>query len=86
MQLEHTLYHETKEGNKYLVEFSAFDQNAIPVSVNLSIINLSLVQVRAVKQNSPSFLKYLAQFVCDFVNRFDVILHYYCDTTDISMR
>ena len=86
MQLEHTLSHETKEGNKYLVEFSAFDKTAIPVSVNLPIINLSLVQVEAVKQNSPSFLKYLAQYVCDYVNTFDVILYYYCDTTDITMR
>lgn len=86
MQLEHTLSHETKEGNKYLVEFSAFDKTAIPVSVNLPIINLSLVQVEAVKQNSPSFLKYLAQYVCDYVNTYDVILYYYCDTTDITMR
>jgi hypothetical protein len=86
MQLEHTLSHETKEGNKYLVEFSAFDKTAIPVNVNLPIINLSLVQVEAVKQNSPSFLKYLAQYVCDFINTFDVILYYYCDTTDITMR
>ena len=86
MQLEHTLSHETKEGNKYLVEFSAFNQNAIPVNVNLPIINLSLVQVEAVKQNSPSFLKYLAQYVCDYINTFDVILYYYCDTTDITMR
>lgn len=86
MQIEHTLSHETKEGNKYLVEFSAFDKTAIPVSVNLQIINLSLVQVEAVKQNSPSFLKYLAQYVCDYINTFDVILYYYCDTTDITMR
>lgn len=86
MQLEHTLSHETKEGNKYLVEFSAFDQNAIPTSINLPIINLSLVQVEAVKQNSPVFLKYLAQYVCDYVNTFDVILYYYCDTSEIYRR
>jgi hypothetical protein len=86
MQLEHTLSHETKEGNKYLVEFSAFNQNVIPVNVNLPIINLSLVQIEMVKQNSPSFLKYLAQYVCDYINMFDVILYYYCDTTDITMR
>lgn len=86
MQLEHTLSHETKEGNKYLVEFSAFNKNAIPVNVNLPIINLSLVQVEMAKQNSPAFLKYLAQYVCDYINTFDVILYYYCDTTDISMR
>jgi len=86
MQLEHTLSHETKEGNKYLVEFSVFDKKAIPVNINLPIINLSLVQVEAVKQNSPSFLKYLAQYVCDYINAFDVILYFYCDTTDIIMR
>lgn len=86
MQLEHTLSHETKEGNKYLVEFSAFDKKAIPINVNLPIINLSLVQVEAVKQNSPSFLKYLAQYVCDYVNVYDVILYFYCDTADIIMR
>ncbi|MDP3431816.1 MAG: hypothetical protein Q8T04_02470 [Bacteroidota bacterium] len=86
MQLEHTLSHETKEGNKYLVEFSSFNQNAIPVNINLPIINLSLVQVEVVKQNSPSFLKFLAQYVCDYVNSFDVILYYYCDTADITMR
>ena len=86
MQLEHTLSHETKEGNKYLVEFSAFNQNAIPVNVKLPIINLSLVQVEAVKQNSPTFLKYLAQYVCDYINSFDVILYFYCDTSEITMR
>lgn len=86
MQLEHTLSHETTEGNKYLVEFSAFNQNAIPINVKLPIINLSLVQVEAVKQNSPTFLKYLAQYVCDYINRFDVILYFYCDTSEITMR
>ncbi|MBC8004897.1 MAG: hypothetical protein H7X84_05445 [Verrucomicrobia bacterium] len=86
MQLEHTLSHETKEGNKYLVEFSAFNQNAIPVNVKLPIINLSLVQVEAVKQNSPTFLKYLAQYVCDYINTFDIILYFYCDTSEIVMR
>ena len=86
MQLEHTLSHETKEGNKYLVEFSAFHKNVIPSSIHLPIINLSLVQVEMVKQNSPSFLKYLAQYVCDYINTFDVILYYYCDTSDITMR
>lgn len=86
MQLEHTLSHETKEGNKYLVEFSTFKKAAIPVNVSLPIINLSLVQVEMVKQNSPSFLKYLAQYVCDYINTFDVILYYYCDNSEISMR
>src|SRR5665647_1487520 len=86
MQLEQTLSHETKEGNKYLVEFSAFHKNVIPSSIHLPIINLSLVQVEMVKQNSPSFLKYLAQYVCDYINTFDVILYYYCDTSDITMR
>ena len=86
MQLQHTLSHETKEGNKYLVEFSAFPENVIPASIKVPIINLSLVQVEMVKQNSPSFLKYLAQYVCDYINTFDVILYYYCDTSDIAMR
>lgn len=86
MQLEHTLSHETKEGNKYLVEFSAFDKNVIPNSINVPIINLSLVQVEIVKQNSPTFLKFLAQYVYDYVNEFDVILYYYCDTSEISRR
>jgi hypothetical protein len=86
MQLEHTLSHETKEGNKYLIEFSAFPKNVIPGNIKLPIINLSLVQVEMVKQNSPAFLKYLAQYVCDYINTFDVILYYYCDTTEIPMR
>ena len=86
MQLEHTLSHETTEGNKYLVEFSAFHKNIIPSSIHVPIINLSLVQVEMVKQNSPTFLKYLAQYVNDYINTFDVILYYYCDTSDIKMR
>ena len=44
------------------------------------------MQVEAVKQNSPAFLKYLAQYVCDYVNTFDVILYYYCDTSEIYRR
>ena len=75
-----------REGNKYLVEFSAFHKNIIPGNIDVPIINLSLVEVEMVKQNSPTFLKYLAQYVCDYINTFDVILYYYCDTADITMR
>jgi hypothetical protein len=86
MQLEHTLPHETKEGNKYLIEFSLFKEAAIPVNVGLPIVNLNLIQVEFVKQNGHAFLKYLAQYICDYVNTFDVILYYYCDRSDINMR
>jgi len=86
MQLEQIVAHTTSEGNEYLVQFSSFNPDFLPKSVNLPVINLELVQVKLKKQNSPTFLKFLAQYICDYVNTFDVILYYYCDTSEIYMR
>lgn len=86
MQLEQTIPYETKEGNKYLIQFSAFPLNSIPITVDLPVINLSLVQVEFVRINGRSFLRYLAQYVCDYINSHDVILYYYCDNAEIYRR
>jgi hypothetical protein len=86
MKLEHTLPYETSEGNKYLIRFSAFNPLVVPIEIKVPVINLELVQVEFVKQNGHAFLKYLAQYICDYINSFDVILYYYCDKSDISMR
>lgn len=86
MQLEHTLPYETPEGNKYLIEFSSFAADSLPINIKVPVVNLNLVQVGFVKQNSSTFFKYVAQYVCDYINFFDVILYYYCDQSEVYIR
>ena len=87
MLIEQIIPYETKEGNKYLIEFKAWENDAIPEGVNIPIIDLQLVEVELKVQNGTEFLRtFLPQYICDYVDRFDVILYYYCDSSDIQMR
>lgn len=88
MQLEQVVPHTTIEGNEYLIKFEIVDPDVLPnvIGIPIPIINLTLVQVRRVRHNNPKFLNFLAQYISDYLNQFDVILYYYCDHADIEMR
>lgn len=86
MQLEQIVPHTTIEGNEYLIKFEIVSPDVLPSIIGIPIINLTLVQVMRVRQNNPKFLNFLAQYISDYLNQFDVILYYYCDHADIEMR
>lgn len=86
MNLEQTVPYTTREGNNYLIKFEIFPCSSLPLSIEIPVIILTLVQVDKLEQNGHGFFKYLAQYVCEYLNEFDVILYYYCDHADIEMR
>jgi len=86
MFLEQVIPSITKEGNEYLIKFSEFKPESLPIRIEIKVIDITLYQVKKVKQNSPELISYLADYFFEYLQKFDVIIYYYCDHVDVEMR
>ncbi|CAM3414796.1 hypothetical protein [Empedobacter stercoris] len=85
MSLECEIPFETSEGNKYVLSFSIFNQNNVPISTQ--IIDITLVAVSQLGIiNSVKTFSYVINVIAEYLIDKDVILYYYCDTSEIYVR
>ena len=52
MFIEQVIPYTTKEGNEYLIKFSEFKPESLPICIGIKVIDITLYQVKKVKQNS----------------------------------
>ena len=86
MFIEQVIPYTTKEGNEYLIKFSEFKPESLPIRIGIKVIDITLYQVKKVKQNSPGLISYLANYFFEYLQKFDVIIYYYCDHVNVEMR
>ena len=86
MQLTQKISHETKEGNKYVIAFDLINKDILPSGLSVPVVNVSLFAIGDTKPNTSTFFSYLASEVRSYLNKYNVILCYICDTMPIRMR
>lgn len=86
MEIEQVISYETKEGNKFKIRFSLFNQEGIP-SLEIPVVDVVLIsEDESIWQNNPITLFEIADLIKEYLNLFNVILYYYCDHAEIKMR
>jgi len=86
MEIEQVISYETKEGNKFKIRFSLFNQEGIP-SLEIPVVDVVLIsQDESNWQNNPITLFEISDLIKEYLKLFNVILYYYCDHAEIKMR
>ena len=85
MELEQEVAFITKEGYEYLINFTEFPQNNF--EYNIHIIDVSIILMSdSIENNSIETLIVFTNIINEYLIKNDVLLYYYCDTSDIKMR
>ena len=75
----------TDEGYEYLVVFKEFCNT--PRNYGIIIIDVSIILMGdVIPINSIKTFSRFSQIILDYLNENNVILYYYCDTSDIAIR
>lgn len=85
MELEQEITFTTDEGYEYLIRFTEFPQNNFEYSI--CIVDVSIILMSdGVEKNSSKTLLFFSNSINEYLQKNDVILYYYCDTSEIQMR
>ncbi|PWN60026.1 hypothetical protein [Chryseobacterium oncorhynchi] len=86
MEFESEIPFETKEGNKYVLRFSSFNEDAVPIQS--PIVELNLIPLQLSSQfNSFHTFNYIVKEITNYLkDKPDVIVYYYCDNKELFWR
>ena len=83
--IEEVIPLKTDEGHEYLLSFS--EMNNIPSEIETPIVDVSLTLTNEINvPNNASTLFKITDHTKEFLDQNNVILYYYCDTSEITKR
>lgn len=85
MDLEVNIPFTTDEGNRYVLEFSLSEDANDFVEIPVVEVAISLKK-RVANTNSTKVFNFIIEKVRDYMAAREVILYYYCDSSDIYYR
>lgn len=85
MSLDIEIPFESEEGHQYLISFREFPTNQTNYGIPLIDTSITLMSSK-VETNSLKTLNHFISIVLDYLEKNDVIIYYYCDTTPINIR
>jgi hypothetical protein len=85
LSLEIEIPFESEEGHQYLISFREFPTNQTNYSIPLIDTSITLMSSK-VATNSLKTLNSFIKIVLDYLEKNDVIIYYYCDTSPINIR
>ena len=85
MDLEVNIPFTTDEGNRYVLEFSLSEDANDFVEIPLVEVAISLKKLVA-NTNSTKVFNFIIEKIRDYMAAREVILYYYCDSSDIYYR
>lgn len=75
----------TKEGYEYAIKFDVFYPDAVPDSIIIPVIDITIELLTEVKPaNNARTLFYIAEIIDNYMAENDVILYCYCDNAPIE--
>jgi len=75
----------TKEGYEYAIKFDVFYPDAVPASINIPVIDITIELLSEVNPvNNAKTLFYISEIINNYMAENDVVLYCYCDNAPIQ--